>query len=457
MAAPAAMMDLQMAIRRNAEDLKSELADLDRWEDELAKKEEARKSRVVTEPELPPVRGTAPAQATEPAKPKVDPIKVAKDEGNEFFRLLKFEEAVRAYTRGINHDPQGSATHVLYANRAMCYIKLQMWDLAEKDATVCTQMNRTFAKAWYRRAIARRAMGKLKDARSDLETVLVLSPGDADAQRELKAVTSQLVEAEQKTPTSSSQQKPKRKKLVIQEVDDEDEETTPVARPANDAVERDRRERQEKDLAAAREAERQRAEARAVEAAKEEKRRADARRTHSRVEVLDDEDEADTPQAKPAAAAASPAEQTSESASKRPVHVDPAPRRLPNAGQLSELQAPKTFTEFENTFSDIMKKEPSALSRYLSLIPVVKWKTVFGSNMTPEILVEIFKALRTGANLEVQVQVLCGLATVNRLSEVIMFMDDDDQNSAKSFIDDVRSRAGTSAESDGIAKLLTLF
>ena len=55
---------------------------------------------------------------------------MAKDEGNEYFRLCKFEEAVRSYTRGINHDPESSSMHVLYANRAMAYLKLLLWDLA---------------------------------------------------------------------------------------------------------------------------------------------------------------------------------------------------------------------------------------------------------------------------------------------------------------------------------------
>ena len=132
MAAAADMVrDMQMSIKRNSEDLKDELADLERWEAEMEAKDAARKKRAAVEPDLPPIRGMPkPAQ---PSKPKEDPVKVAKDEGNEYFRLTKFEEAVRAYTRGISHDPDASSSHVLYANRAMAYLKLQLWDLAERE------------------------------------------------------------------------------------------------------------------------------------------------------------------------------------------------------------------------------------------------------------------------------------------------------------------------------------
>jgi hypothetical protein len=450
--------DMQMAIKRNAEDLRSELADLERWEDDVAAKEAARRKRAPVDADLPPIRGTPkPADAGGPKKPKEDPVQTAKDNGNDYFRQCKYEDAVRAYTKGINLDPDNSSMHVLYANRAMCYLKLQMWDLAEKDATTCVQMNRTYTKAFYRRALARKAMGKLKDARSDLETVLVLSPGDQDGDKELKAVTALLVEQATKAQASTATTAPK-KKLVIQEVDDEDEEAPAAPKPAPkpaaaaaaapspvvDKEAKEREERHKRDHDAARQAENARAEARRRQAAEEEAKRQSARRSNARVELVDSDDE----EFAKATAAPKPS---------APKHADPAPppRKVSTEVNKSALQAPKSFVEFESTYTDIMKKQPALLADYLALLPADKWKVVFGSSMTPEILADIFKAAM-GMQPPVAVSVLTGVASVPRLSEVIMFMDDKDVKTGKSAVEVALKTAGD-AEGRALRPLLSML
>jgi tetratricopeptide (TPR) repeat protein len=67
------------------------------------------------------------------------------------------EEAVRCYTRSINYDP---SNHILYANRAMGYIKLEALEKAEEDCSKALQLDCTYVKAWSRRGLTRFKRGK---------------------------------------------------------------------------------------------------------------------------------------------------------------------------------------------------------------------------------------------------------------------------------------------------------
>ena len=77
--------------------------------------------------------------------------------GNEFYRVGEVEEAVRCYTRSINFDP---TNHILYANRAMGYIKLDALEKAEEDCSKALQIDCTYVKAWSRRGLTRFKRGK---------------------------------------------------------------------------------------------------------------------------------------------------------------------------------------------------------------------------------------------------------------------------------------------------------
>ena len=77
--------------------------------------------------------------------------------GNEFYRVGEVEEAIRCYTRSINFDP---SNHILYANRAMGYIKLEALEKAEEDCSKALQLDCTYVKAWSRRGLTRFKRGK---------------------------------------------------------------------------------------------------------------------------------------------------------------------------------------------------------------------------------------------------------------------------------------------------------
>ncbi len=47
-----------------------------------------------------------------------------KNEGNTFFGLKNYEEAIRCYTESLELDFN---SHIVYTNRAACYINLQRY------------------------------------------------------------------------------------------------------------------------------------------------------------------------------------------------------------------------------------------------------------------------------------------------------------------------------------------
>jgi tetratricopeptide (TPR) repeat protein len=161
--------EMQAAIQQQSQDLRDEVAELRRWEEAVKKRDELLRQKSTAKslvsdvstlvPEsAPPIRGSAPVTSSataSPAAPQRDQTQIYKEQGNDYFRMGQFNDAVRAYTKGIDVDPTSSTMHVLYGNRSMCYLKLKEWALAEKDATTCVQMNRTFTKGFYRRALAR--------------------------------------------------------------------------------------------------------------------------------------------------------------------------------------------------------------------------------------------------------------------------------------------------------------
>ncbi|CUG85901.1 Hypothetical protein, putative [Bodo saltans] len=443
------------------------------WEQDVEQKEAAKKKKMVKDdlPALPPIRGTVPSlkahqKTTATAasgKVKEDPVQVAKDQGNEYFKQGQIEDAIRLYTKGIDLDPDSSSTHVLYANRAMCYLKTNDNEKAERDATKCVQMNRGYVKAFYRRALARKALKKYKDARSDLETVLALQPGDNDAETELRAVTQLLREENKKAELGTAA--PARKKIVIAEVDnddDEDESSSPQGseEPTESAAEtaaRDKRiERDMEELEAKRKLEETK---RRLAAEKEEADRQRSRRTHDRVEIIEEDDE---PAPKPVVAAPKPkvasptasADRKSESAKRESSQATkaPVPRNLKVEWTKETITSPKNFTEFERIYKDV-HSNVELLDTLVSVVPTSAYKTVFAVNLTPELLMDILKSAGRGTGTRAK-EIVTALASLSRVGELAMFFDDSERDVLKATLHLVQS---SGASANDMSKLRKAF
>lgn len=399
-------MAAQASIKMQADDLRDELNALSQWEDEINRKDAAIKAKTVLAADFPPIRGTPKTTPSAPKPPRVDPVIDAKEKGNEFFKQGKWEDAISSYTKGIDMDPKSASTHVLYSNRAMCFIKLQKWALAEADASMCIDLNKTFPKGFFRRAVARKALGKLQEARRDLEIVLVLCPGDVEAETEIQSVTKLIksqttVTADQSAASSGGA--PTKRKIVIQEVEDEDEEA-PNAAEAEEHARRSKSHVEAAKLAKEEMEQQQRA-----RAAQEERARQSQRRTNPRVEEVEDE----------------PSQPQSQQSSPSP----PTSRRQVSA---DSLKTPASFNEFERTLN-LVRDDDVLLSRFVALLPTAgqDMKKLLGSALSPEQLVDILRGI-SKLDPPTAAGVFRSLSQVPRLTEVSMFFEKEEKKVAAS-------------------------
>uniref|UniRef100_A0A6P7FCA3 RNA polymerase II-associated protein 3-like n=1 Tax=Diabrotica virgifera virgifera TaxID=50390 RepID=A0A6P7FCA3_DIAVI len=112
----------------------------------------------------------------------IDESIVAKEKGNQFVKSQKWEEAIKCYTKAIkcySYDP------IFYANRALCYLKLNKFEECEKDCDLSIKLDDTYVKAYQRRAASRIKLSKFEHAEVDLKKVLILEPKNKEAKAEL--------------------------------------------------------------------------------------------------------------------------------------------------------------------------------------------------------------------------------------------------------------------------------
>jgi len=108
-----------------------------------------------------------------------------KEEGNAALKGGRFEDAVRLYTLAIDITPK---SYALRNNRALAYLKLERWELAEKDASLALQIEPSSTKALYRRGCARMMQNTfdcLLQAKLDFTAILATEPWNELVQNKL--------------------------------------------------------------------------------------------------------------------------------------------------------------------------------------------------------------------------------------------------------------------------------
>lgn len=110
----------------------------------------------------------------------------AKEDGNAAFKAGKYQDAVREYTKAIQLDQKNATYH---SNRAMAYLKLGMYSMAERDCDVALEFDSTMVKALLRRGSARLAQGAMEAARGDFKAVLKLEPRNKQALDEISRLS----------------------------------------------------------------------------------------------------------------------------------------------------------------------------------------------------------------------------------------------------------------------------
>ncbi|CAH1790760.1 unnamed protein product, partial [Owenia fusiformis] len=103
-----------------------------------------------------------------------------KEKANEYFKDKDFNQAITFYTLAIETNPTIAA---YYGNRSFAYLKTECYGYALTDANKALELDRTYLKAYYRRASANMALGKFKLALKDFEAVSKAKPNDKDAKK----------------------------------------------------------------------------------------------------------------------------------------------------------------------------------------------------------------------------------------------------------------------------------
>lgn len=79
-----------------------------------------------------------------------------------------YDVAIELYTKAIELDDQQA---LFYGNRSMAYLKKELYGSALEDANMALKLDPGYSKGYYRRATAYMALGKLKLALKDYDTV----------------------------------------------------------------------------------------------------------------------------------------------------------------------------------------------------------------------------------------------------------------------------------------------
>lgn len=229
---------IQKQVKDNSEDLQSEFLDLKIWEEQMKRKEKELLSGYNEEQTLPPIRSktknervTEENKMTESSKrikpcdytewDKLDIEKMCKEldgeeqsddsaedilpkmelkanykkavgyklQGNKFVQQKNWNKAIAAYNKAIQIFPYDA---VFYANRALCYLKQDNLYSAEADCSSAIQMDENYVKAYLRRATARIALKQYREAKQDVEKILMLEPSDKEAKELLRQVNEHL-------------------------------------------------------------------------------------------------------------------------------------------------------------------------------------------------------------------------------------------------------------------------
>lgn len=122
--------------------------------------------------------GQTPTTKSEKSK-KLTPFEKAvelKSEGNDKFKIGKFDEAITLYDEAIAICPKEKVTDLsqFYQNRAAAYEQLKKWSSVMEDCTSALKLNSKYIKALCRRARAYENLNQLELCLEDITATCIL-------------------------------------------------------------------------------------------------------------------------------------------------------------------------------------------------------------------------------------------------------------------------------------------
>jgi DnaJ family protein C protein 7 len=111
-------------------------------------------------------------ECTESVKSREKLAKLKKEKGNLLYHMKNYQQAIDLYTEAIRLCPESS---VYYGNRSACYMVLNQYELALKDARRAVGLDSNFAKGHIRIVKCGMALGEMTVANAALSSVRKLS------------------------------------------------------------------------------------------------------------------------------------------------------------------------------------------------------------------------------------------------------------------------------------------
>ena len=106
-----------------------------------------------------------------------------KDKGNELVRQNKNLEAIESYTRAIKLNPQSP---VYYGNRSQAKLNIQDFEGALEDADKSIELDQSYTKAYYRKAVASKGLGNYQTALEEFQRLQNFCPNDKSYQKQIQ-------------------------------------------------------------------------------------------------------------------------------------------------------------------------------------------------------------------------------------------------------------------------------
>jgi len=107
---------------------------------------------------------------------------LAREQGNKYFQIGKFEDALNEYSRSISLYPTPAA----YNNRAACQMKLEKNGAAIMDSEEAIKLDPGYIKAYFREGLAYFSLQKFQEAQEKFKKVLSLDPNNREASSKLQ-------------------------------------------------------------------------------------------------------------------------------------------------------------------------------------------------------------------------------------------------------------------------------
>ncbi|XP_055798331.1 E3 ubiquitin-protein ligase TTC3-like isoform X4 [Salvelinus fontinalis] len=105
-----------------------------------------------------------------------------KAKGNDQFQKKKYDAAVKYYSKAIKYHPEN---HIIYGNRALCYIRSEKYLKAVGDGKRATLIQPEWAKGHYRYCEAMFLLGEHKQAMAANEWAQTLCKADPEGMKDL--------------------------------------------------------------------------------------------------------------------------------------------------------------------------------------------------------------------------------------------------------------------------------